>query len=137
AAPPGIVPGSRGGFMSACLRPRVAASLVLAALVLPLRPVLASYRSGSPSGSGGSVRVVGGQPAATGRYPFVASLQKLSATGAATHFCGASLVDEVWIVTAAHCMQGLTPAQFRVVVGATRLSAGDGQIRRPAEIRVD
>ena len=30
----------------------------------------------------------------------------------------------------------MTNDEFRVVVGATRLSAGDGQVRRPAEIRI-
>ncbi|HEV7864617.1 MAG TPA: trypsin-like serine protease, partial [Acidimicrobiia bacterium] len=102
--------------MSGFLRPRVAASLVLAALVLILcfvmvRPVPASSRPG------GSVRIVGGQPPADGRYPFVVSLQKAGATGAPAHFCGASLVDEVWVLTAAHCVKSLTPTQFRVVVG--------------------
>lgn len=112
-------------------RPRVAASLVLAALVLSLRPVLAS------PGPAGSARVVGGRPVTAGRYPFLVSLQRVGATGAAAHFCGGSLVANVWILTAAHCLQGQTPAGLRVVVGATRLSAGDGQVRRAAEVRID
>jgi hypothetical protein len=124
--------------MSGSLRPRVAASLVLAALVLPLHHVLASFGSGSRSGSDavGSARVVGGEPPAEGRYPFVASLQKVGATGASAHFCGGSLVDEAWVLTAAHCLKSVAAGEFRVVVGATRLSAGDGQVRQPAEIRI-
>jgi secreted trypsin-like serine protease len=111
------------------LRPRVAASLVLAALVLPLdRPVASS--------AGGSIRIVGGTPAADGRYPFVASLQKAGAAGAHTHFCGGSLVAGSWVLTAAHCLKSVTVAEFRVVVGLSRLSAGGGQVRRPAEIRI-
>src|SRR5258705_5521325 len=103
--------------MSGFLRPRVAASLILAALVLSLRPVLAS------SASGGSVRVVGGQPAAAGRYPFVASLRKVGATGAAAHFCGGAPVHAGGGLPAPPPLPGPRPGPLPGVGGGPQLSA--------------
>ena len=63
------------------VRPRVAASLVLAALVLPLRAGLAA---GPPDPS-----IVGGTAARPGDYPFVVSLQRAAASGVRAHSAAA------------------------------------------------
>ena len=44
-------------------------------------------------------RIVGGQEAPKATFPFLVSLQS-----SGYHFCGASLIDDVTVVTAAHCV---------------------------------
>jgi secreted trypsin-like serine protease len=67
-------------------------------------------------------KIVGGKPATPGAYPWQASLvvSNISDPGRA-HFCGGSIYNEKWIVTAAHCMTGLKPSQFQVIVGTYKL----------------
>ncbi|KAJ8020947.1 Enteropeptidase [Holothuria leucospilota] len=56
-------------------------------------------------------RVVGGVDASEGAWPWIGSLR------ASSHSCGATLVDEEWAITAAHCVGYF----YRVIFGDLKL----------------
>jgi len=58
-------------------------------------------------------KIVGGIEARAHEFPWQISLR----TTSNSHYCGGSIINANWIVTAAHCMDGDTPAQVRVVTG--------------------
>jgi len=47
-----------------------------------------------------NTRIVGGSTAASGEFPWIVSLRT------SYHFCGGSILNTKYIVTAAHCLQG-------------------------------
>uniref|UniRef100_A0A671KKX0 Transmembrane serine protease 15 n=1 Tax=Sinocyclocheilus anshuiensis TaxID=1608454 RepID=A0A671KKX0_9TELE len=59
-------------------------------------PLNSETRNGNKAG-----RVVGGQDAQKGAWPWIASLRWLGG-----HVCGATLIDSEWLITAAHCVYG-------------------------------
>lgn len=82
--------------------------------------------------------IVGGTNQNIANHPWQISLQ--SSTG--SHFCGGSVLNASWIVTAQHCIDGSTnhvvsaPASIRVAAGSSTLSgmASGGQIRQVDQV---
>lgn len=67
-------------------------------------------------------RIVGGNNAKPGEFPFLVSLRELDDNGF-EHVCGASILNENWIVTAAHCIDfPSSPRHYEILVGLHKLS---------------
>ncbi|XP_028442492.1 complement factor H isoform X2 [Perca flavescens] len=62
-----------------------------------------------------NTRIVGGQNATVVNWPWQASLQT-----SGSHFCGGSLINREWVVTAAHCFSSI-PARLTVSLGLQSL----------------
>ncbi|KAL8178000.1 UNVERIFIED_CONTAM: hypothetical protein K2H54_025125 [Gekko kuhli] len=66
------------------------------------------------------VKIVGGLDASRGEVPWQVSLKE-----GLRHFCGATVVGDRWLLSAAHCFNHTKPEYITAYAGATLLSAAE------------
>ncbi|CAG7836812.1 unnamed protein product [Allacma fusca] len=74
-----------------------------------------------PNGRGG--RIVGGDESRPNSHPSIVSIQ-VGTEGSHRHYCGGSIINENYIITAAHCAT-LSPSQYFIVAGEHDLFVRD------------
>ncbi len=87
---------------------------------------------------GSGSRVIGGELAADGAWPWQVGLMIAGYTVSPdSHFCGGSLILDQWVLTAAHCIHmqdkdgkyfDLHPSQVNILVGTNSIEPGRGDL---------
>lgn len=122
-----------GGSVAAVRRLNRALSVALVVGLSLFTSPMGAALPGTPDVS--HPEIVGGTEVPPGAYPFMAALVWSGYANARTgQFCGGSMIDAEWILTAAHCTDGSSPGDIDVVVGRRTLTSTDGERIGVAEI---
>ncbi|MBN8233259.1 trypsin-like serine protease [Corallococcus macrosporus] len=117
---------------------RWAAASVVSLLVVGCGPQAAEEKQAqpeTPAPAATSQEIVGGTATTIGANPWQVSLQ----SSGGSHFCGGSIINENWILTAQHCVNsgGSISKPGRIVAGVTnRTTTTGGQVRTVAQVFV-
>jgi secreted trypsin-like serine protease len=71
--------------------------------------------------SNNGLRIIGGQEARAGQFPFAAAITVQTETS--QFFCGGALINNDWILTSAHCVTGAVTVTIRL--GSNNLQGSD------------
>lgn len=82
--------------------------------------------------------IIGGEEAEN-IYPWTVALVKIgSKSTTERQFCGGTLIDSEWVLTAAHCVyrsgRMRSPSSFNIVLGVSHLSSGQGEEVKIAKV---
>ena len=86
----------------------------------------AAPRSLDERSAGAAEKIVGGHEARVGDWPWAAALALTRADGSLFQYCGGSLIDEDWVLTAAHCEVEVGDS---VLLGRHDLGTSAGEVR--------
>ena len=64
-------------------------------------------------------RIVGGETAASATWGWAVSLHISGG-----YLCGGSIISNSWVITAAHCVDGVAPSEITIYAGSTRRWVG-------------
>jgi len=79
-------------------------------------------------------RIVQGTAVGLFAHPHQASLQ-VQSSGAWRHICGAVIISNTRILTAAHCLQGQTASRMQIKVGALNLDAAPNEYEQTVGVQ--
>ncbi|KAG7299929.1 hypothetical protein JYU34_016954 [Plutella xylostella] len=77
-----------------------------------------------------SGQIIGGRASSVNRHPYQASMVING-----NSFCGGFIISPDYVMTAAHCVRGVSPSSIRLRVGSTRRDSG-GRIARVSNVTV-
>ncbi|CAG0892631.1 unnamed protein product [Cyprideis torosa] len=113
--------------------------------VLNFKSAMSFVDTATPAGCGlqldfnRNIRIVGGEEAGVGAFPYLVSITARSLLGRRRHICGGSLISKDLVLTAAHCIDGKNKkGRFEVVVGEHDLEKDEpwSEIKEVKEIIV-
>ncbi|KAH9512862.1 Neurotrypsin [Bulinus truncatus] len=62
-------------------------------------------------------KIVGGSFAQHGEYPWQVRVEEFLSSSTSRHWCGAVIISEYWLLSAAHCFYGKSKKVFKMIVG--------------------